>query len=127
MTITSDTVKGSVTLSDQALLNLHVEGGIPAVKKPPERSGSNPGGLNISLDALKVDKVDLTVFDRQDPKDVPAGQAPKITGIHQLHTGQIKITNLTDASISFDDLFTPQRFVGTIRNASADNVRWYKN
>jgi len=127
VTITSDTVKGSVTLSDKALLNLHVEGGIPAVKKPPERSGSNPGGLNISLDALKVDKVGLTVFDMQDPKDVPSGQAPKITEIHQLHTGQIKITNLTDASISFDDLFTPQRFVGTIKNASADNVRWYKN
>ncbi|HEX8768960.1 MAG TPA: hypothetical protein VF714_11350, partial [Jatrophihabitans sp.] len=119
--IRSDSVKGSVTLSDEALLNLHVAGSAPAVHPPPQRAGANstPGAVAFNLEAFKVDKVDLTLFDRD-----PAGT---ITGISQLHTGQIKITDLIDGSVSFDDLFTPQRFVATIKHASADNVRWYRN
>ncbi|HEX8082163.1 MAG TPA: hypothetical protein VF557_18270 [Jatrophihabitans sp.] len=118
--ISSDDAFGTVTLSDQALLNLHVAGGVPAVKKPPARSGSNPGGFEFGLDALKVDSVDLTLLDRQTP-------GGKITGHQQLYTGQIKITDLVDGHISFDDLFHPQRFTATIKHASADNVRWYTN
>lgn len=118
--ISSDDAYGTVTLSDQALLNLHVAGGIPAVKKPAARSGSNPGGFAFGLDALKVDKVDLTLLDRATPGGT-------ITGIQQLYTGQIKITELVDGHISFDDLFTPQRFTATIKHASAENVRWYTN
>ncbi len=118
--IRSEDVNGSVTLSDEALMNLHVAGGAPAVTKPPERPGSNPGGFAFGLDALKVDKVDLTLLDRQTP-------GGKITGISQLHTGQIKITDLVDGHISFDDLFHPQRFTATIKHASAENIRWYRN
>jgi hypothetical protein len=118
--IRSADVNGSVTLSENALMNLHVAGGIPAVKKPAARKGSNPGGFEFGLDALKVDKVDLTLLDRETP-------GGKITGISQVHTGQIKINELTDGHISFDDLFHPQRFTATIKHASAENVRWYKN
>lgn len=118
--IHADDAFGMVTLSDQALLNLHIAGGIPAVRPPAARAGSNPGGLTFGLDALKVDKVDLTLLDR----DKPGG---KTTGISQLYTGQIKINELVDGNISFDDLFTPQRFTATIKHASADNVRWYRN
>ena len=118
--IHADDAFGMVTLSDQALLNLHIAGGIPAVRPPAARPGSNPGGLTFGLDALKVDKVDLTLLDR----DKPGG---KTTGISQLYTGQIKINELVDGNISFDDLFTPQRFTATIKHASADNVRWYRN
>jgi Domain of unknown function (DUF4157) len=114
--IKSDTVNGVVTLSDQALLKLHVSGGIPAVKPPDARPGSNPGGLEMSLGALKLDSIDLSIFD----KPVP-------TEIHGLHTGAIQVKDLTDATITFDDLWHPQRFVGTIRSAHADSVRWYKN
>ena len=118
--IRSDDVSGSVTLSDQALLNLHVAGGLPAVSQPAERPGTNPGGLALGLDAVKVDKVDLTLFDRK----VAGGP---ITGQSQLHTGQIKVSELVDGNISFDDLFSPQRFVATVKHASADNIRWYGN
>ena len=120
--IRSADVNGSVTLSDNALLNLHIAGGIPAVKPPPpsQRPGKNPRGFTFGLDALKVDKVDLTLLDRETP-------GGKITGISQLHTGQIKINELVDGHISFNDLFHPQRFTATVKRASAENIRWYKN
>jgi hypothetical protein len=116
ITIESDTVKGVVTLSDQALLSLQVSGGIPAVKPPAERPGTNPGGLDISLGAFKLDKIDLSIFDKPTP-----------TEIQQLHTGTIQIKDLKDANISFDDLWHPQRFAGTIKSAHAESIRWYKN
>jgi hypothetical protein len=120
--ISSNDVNGSVTLSDNALMNLHIAGSAPAVLPPSQRPGatSTPGAMGFGLDALKVDKVDLTLLDRETP-------GGKITGISQLGTGQIKITDLADGHISFDDLFHPQRFTATIKHASADNVRWYQN
>jgi hypothetical protein len=126
ITIRTDSVRGTVTLSDNALMNLHVSGGIPAVSPPGARPGSNPGALDVSLDALKLDKVDLTIYDI-DPAAAKPGDPPKITGIHQLHTGQIKINNLVDATITFNDLFHALRFSGTIKSAHAENISWYKN
>lgn len=38
--------------------------------------------------------------------------------------GSIEINKLTNASLSFDDLFTPEVFKGTIQNAHAENIRW---
>ena len=54
--ISSDAAKGTVTLSDKALMNLHVEGGIPAVRPPWQRPGlsDNPRQLDVSLEALTV-------------------------------------------------------------------------
>jgi hypothetical protein len=126
LTISSDSIDGTVTLSDNALMNLHVSGGIPAVTPPPKRPGTNPGALEIGFDALKVDKVDLTVYDLESPDPNTPGALPKVTGIRGLKTGTITINNLTDASISFNDLFHPQRFSGTITSARAENIRWFK-
>ena len=126
LTISSDSIKGTVTLSDNALMNLHVSGGIPAVSPPPQRPGTNPGALGIGLDALKVDKVDLTVYDLESPDPKTPGALPKLTGLHGLETGTITISNLSDASISFNDLFHPLRFSGTIKTAHAENIRWFK-
>lgn len=105
-----------MTLSDQALLRLHVDGGIPALIPPPERPGTNPGGLNISLGALKLDAIDLSIFEKEKPGEFQG-----------LHTGTIQVNDLKDANISFDDLGHPQRLIGTIKSAHADNIRWYKN
>lgn len=125
--ISSDAAKGTVTLSDKALMNLHVEGGIPAVRPPWQRPGlsDNPRQLDVSLEALTVNSVNLTLYDRApDPAD-PGGLG-KITGLSGLKTGSIRINELSNASLTFDTLFAPHTFKGTIRNGHAENVRWFK-
>jgi hypothetical protein len=126
LTISSDAAKGTVTLSDNALMNLHVSGGIPAVHPPAARPGTNPGALDVALDALKVDNVDLTLYDYADPNPKDPAAPPKLTGMQALKTGTITIKDLTDASITFNDLFHPLRFTGTIKTAHAENIRWFK-
>ncbi|MBV9823160.1 MAG: hypothetical protein JO144_13055 [Actinobacteria bacterium] len=119
--IRSDAAAGTVTLSDKALMNLHVGGSAPAVTPPEQRAGarSTPGAMSFGLDAVKVDSVDLSLFDR----DAKGG----LTGVSELRTGHIKITELSEGHLSFDDLFHPQRFTASIKQASADNIRWYRS
>ena len=105
--ITSDSVNGSITLGDHALMNLTIKGGIPPVVSPEGRPGTNPGGLNIGLDAIKLAGVDLKISD------------------HQLKTGSITIGKMKDARIVFGDLFRPLRISGRI-NAQAENIHWSK-
>ena len=124
VTIGSDAVRGTVTLSDKALLNLRVSGGIPAVTPPPQRPGTNPGALSLGLDALKIDAVDLTLYDYGSP--AAPGELPPIKSMSHVETGRISITEMADASLTFDNVFTPHRLVATIKRAHADRIRWFR-
>jgi hypothetical protein len=107
--ITSTTVNGSVVLSKEAIMRLHVEGGISSVAPPPpERKGSSPDKLDFSLQGAKLDSADLQIGD------------------NIVHTGSITIENMRDGSLTFDDLMTPRRVTATITKAHANNIRWYK-
>jgi hypothetical protein len=105
-------------------MNLHVEGGIPAVRPPWQRPGlnDNPRQLDVSLEALKVDAVDLTLYERAPD---PTGPGP-ITGMSGLKTGSIRINELSNASLTFDTLFAPHTFKGTVKKGHAENIRWFK-
>ncbi|TDN90917.1 hypothetical protein [Microbacterium sp. BK668] len=122
--ISSDAAKGSVTLAPDALLNLTVKGGIPAVVTPSARGGTNPGGLALGLDAFKLSAVDLTLYDRgpSPSKGVPG----PVTGLSTLRTGVITISDLVNASVTFRDLQHPDRLTGTITKAHAENISWTK-
>lgn len=124
LTISSDAAKGSLVLSKDALMNLRVNGGISAVKPPPERPGTNPNRLAISLDGFALDSVNLTLYDYAPP--AAPGEAKKLTGLSSLSTGKIQITDLVGGSLTFSDLFHPQRLTGTIKKAHAENIRWFK-
>ena len=113
--IKSQTVNGSITLSEHALMHLTIKGGIPPVVKPEGRPGTNPGALDVGLEAVKLDSVDLKMVD----------PAPS-TGSHQLKTGSIKVGTVHDVRVVLDSLFgRPQRITGTI-NAHAENIHWSK-
>ena len=115
ISISSESINGTVTLSDKALMNLTVHGGIPAVHPPAARPGTNPGALDIGLNALKVDSIDITMVD-----------AAPSTGAHQLTTGTVKIESVTGARLSFDKEGWPSEFRATITKAHAENIRWSK-
>jgi hypothetical protein len=85
------------------------------VHPPAARPGTNPGALDIGLDALKVDSLDITMVD-----------AAPSTGAHQLKTGAITIKTVTGARLSFDKEGWPSEFRATITKAHAENIRWSK-
>jgi hypothetical protein len=115
ISVSSTSINGTVTLSDKALMYLTVHGGIPAMHPPAARPGTNPGALDIGLNALKVDNIDITMVD-----------AAPSTGAHQLKTGTIKIETVTGARLSFDKEGWPSEFRATITKAHAENIRWSK-
>jgi hypothetical protein len=126
LTISSEAAKGSITLSKDALMNLHVDGGIPAVVPPTQRPGTetNPGKLDLSLDGFKLDAINLTLYDYEPP--AKAGDPKKLTGLSSLRTGKIQITDLINGALTFNDLFQPRRLSGTITKAHAENISWFK-
>ncbi|MBK8460529.1 MAG: hypothetical protein IPL43_10415 [Micropruina sp.] len=123
LTISSEAAKGTITLSKDALMNLHVAGGIPAVVPPPERPGTNPGKLDLSLDGFALDAINLTLYDYAPPEK--AGDPKKLTGLSSLKTGKIQITDLVNGTLTFNDLFQPRRLSGTITKAHAENISWF--
>ncbi len=116
ITISSQSINGTVTLSDKALMHLTVHGGIPAVHPPAARPGTNPGALDIGVDALKVDGVDITMVSPGAPS----------AGAHELKTGNINIDKVTGARLTFDKEGWPSEFRATITKAHAENIRWSK-
>ena len=122
LTISSEGVSGSLMLSKNALMNLRVNGGVPAVSPPPQRGGTNPGGLKFGLDSFGLDSINLTLYDIA-PKAKPSDPSV-LTGMSGLKTGHIKVDGLKDGSLTFDNLFTPRRLTGTITKAHAENISW---
>jgi len=122
LTISSEGVSGSLMLSKNALMNLRVNGGVPAVSPPPQRGGTNPGALKFGLDSFGLDSINLTLYDIA-PKAKPTDPSV-LTGMSGLKTGQIKVDGLKDGSLTFDNLFTPRRLTGTITKAHAENISW---
>ena len=122
--ISSETVKGSIMLGKDALLNLRVKGGIPAEVTPIERPGTNPGKLDLGLDFFNLDSVNLTIYDYAPPDK--KGDPAKLTGMSGLRTGKITIDTLENASVTFFDLKHPGRLTGTIKKAHAENISWSK-
>ncbi|GAA1954770.1 hypothetical protein [Microbacterium deminutum] len=122
--ISSDSLKGSIMLSKNSLLNLHVKGGVPAEVTPVERPGRNPGKLDLGFDFVNLDAVNLTIYDLAPPDK--KGDPKKLTGLSTLRTGKITLDKLQNGSVSFIDLRHPDRLTGTIRSAHAENISWTK-
>lgn len=100
---------GTIVLGPNAIKRLHVTGGLPPIVAQPMReAGAQPKELDVELDAVNVDKVALEI------------------GSHQLDTGKITIDGLANASVGFADLKTPTKLSGTITEAHAYNIHWYR-
>jgi hypothetical protein len=118
--ISSESAKGTVMLSRDALFGLTFDGGIPAVDPAPGRGGSNPSKLAYGLKGFSLDSIDLTLFEHGSPAD-----PKKLTGLSGLKTGKISVSGLKEGSLSFANLFYPLRLTGTISKAHAENISWF--
>jgi len=111
LTVTTPSVRGTVTMAPDAIVGLAAGGLVPAGERPRSRPGLlRPGGLHaISLDGVNFDSVDLTV-----------GSATKAT------TGDIHIERLTDSFLSIDALYPPrpQTLNARIARAVAHDIHW---
>lgn len=101
-------VIGSITFAPNAIMGLHVEGGVSANVRPPSRwSDPEPKGLSaVSLDAVNIESTSIVLL-----------------GGGALSTESITITKLKNGSLGFNRQ-TPANFDATIEKAVAKNIRW---
>jgi hypothetical protein len=103
------TVFASLTLSPDALIGLHIEGGVAGKSRPASRLGTAaPMGLSaISMASLRFDQTNIVIL----------GGGPSIT------TEAITITKLRDGRVGFWNQ-KPTDLDATIEKAVARNIRW---
>jgi hypothetical protein len=103
-------VVGRIELSPDALVNLHIEGGVAGAVRPAARTGTvAPRGLSaIGLDKLSFDSVALQIG------------GPKGT---TLTTGAITVTKLKDGRLDFVGQ-SPSVLEATIERAVARDITW---